>query len=308
MAFSRRSRRSSSRKTRRVRRRTSRSTGLTRRVPRSLGGLGKMRDVHHFKQIVDGGTITTGNFNGNVSQTTGACVMRLGDLPIYIQMAPNFEFARLNKCRIEFIPKYNMQLNQLTTGTAALATGSITGTFITAIDQIPIYTAASAGSTFTKANTWVDDGDENGSASYASFVQTSMTPNYVRGLQGAKETELYKKQVRSFYPAFYDTILTQAGNSFPGPSGIQSIGDPLPTGTATAVVTNGCVERRIKKWVSINNVTSGSTTALGPNGGPLYFGPVYALDVNVPGSTALVPMFDVRFHYSVSFKRYKGSL
>lgn len=201
-----------------------------------------------------------------------------------------------------------MQLNLLTSGSGAVASGSITGTLITAIDQVPVYSAASSGSTFFTALTWGNDNDEAGSATYASFVRTPLTPNYVRGLQGAKEKELYKKHVRSFYPAFYDTILTPAGNTFPGHSDITTIGAPLPTGTATAVVTNGCVERRIKRWVSIDNITSGSTSAQGGNAGPLYYGPIYALDVNVPGTTDGVPMFDVRLKYSISFKRFKGTL
>lgn len=299
-----------SRKTRRSRRPpSSKRSSFSRNRSFKRSRRSGERDVHHFKQLVDGGTITLPNpTSGNIREVTGACIMRLTDLPIYDQMAPNFEFARLNKCKIEFIPKYNMQMNQLTTGSGAVSTGSITGTMITAVDQIPIYTGATAGSVFVTATSWNNDGDELGSATYASFVQTSMTPNYVRSLQGAKEKELYKKQTISFYPAFYDYVMTPSGNTAPGQPAVTSISAPIPTVAAVAVTTNGCVERKIKKWISINNVTSGNVTALGINAGPLYYGPVYALDVNVPGSTGFVPLFDVRLTYSVSFKRYKGTV
>lgn len=284
MAFSRRAR--SSRKTRRPKRRT------RRRIPRSLGHLGKMKDIHHFKQTVNGGVISTHNATAG-TLTSGGCIIRLTDLPFFQQMGPNFEFARLNKCRVEFWPKANMQINQLTNGSGALATGSINGTFITALDQVPFYTAV--GIPYVNAPSWGNDGSNDTGVTSASFVQTGMSTDYIRGLQGSKEKELYKKHSISFYPAFYDYMMSGVGTG-----NITNVNNTLGV-----FDSNGCVERKIKKWVSINNIV-GSTPSISVNVGPLYFGPVYALDANVPGTTDGVPLYDVRFTYSISFKRVRG--
>lgn len=261
------------------------------------------KDVHHFRETINAGTIVipTG-ISENLS--TGAFIMRLSDFPAYQQLGPNFEFARLNKCTIEFIPKFNMQLQQSTVG-GGLSTLSASGTLVTAIDQVPIYSSGTAG--YVTASSWTIDSSSSSGVTGASAVSTTMTTSYVRGLQGSREKELYKRQKISFYPAFYDYVMTGMT-----PSGISItnvvnpiLGSTITTGTG--IGSNGCVERKIKKWISISNLTSATTDSTTTNLGPLYFGPVYALDVNNSG-VANVPLFDVRMSYSLSFKRLRANL
>lgn len=260
-----------------------------------------MSEVHHFTQRVNGGTIVL-PVGASVATTTGACIIRLTDLPIFLQMGKNFEFARLNKCTVEFWPKANMQLNQFTAA-GALNSFSPSGTFVTAIDQVPIYSAV-VGPTFgyAQAASWVNDASNDTNVTSASWVASGVTTSYIRGLQGAKEQELYKKRKMSFYPAFYDWVMTGEGSG-----DITNVTNTLPSTTSgQPFVSNGSVERKIKKWISINNINSQSA-AVTETRGPLYYGPMYAIDCNVDGTAAgSIPLFDIRFKYSISFKRYRG--
>lgn len=259
-----------------------------------------MSDTHHFKETVNAGVLfinpLTGGPSGSITagvgafNGTGVYAMQLTDFPIFQRFNGCFEFARLNKCTIEFIPKFNFQsnLNSLSS-TAATFSSSTTGTFITAIDQVPIGIAI--GTTATALN-WVNDSsNSSGTSSAAPYTSTTVTTGYVRGLQGSREKELYKKHTLSFFPAFYDYIVTGAG---PG------------------IVNGAGFQRMIKKWVCTNNLTGGgggSTNVVSGNG-PVYYGPVYALDVNgYPGGVTdniNLPLYDVRMRYSMSFKRLKG--
>lgn len=235
----------------------------------------------------------------------GVWVLRLSDFPIYQRFVNCYEFARLNKCKIEYIPKANMQLNQFTSSTE---TNSLSGTLITAIDQIPILTGSGTGTSpsLATAPTWENDGSNDSNITSPAPAECQQAScSYVRGLQGSREKELYKRQVQSFYPAFYTPLL-------------DNVVQPLTTAAATGVTLpsfslTGCYERNIKKWVNINSFqttnSAGTTTAIVANNGPLYYGPLYAIDVNVtPDATYNVPLFDVRFTYSISFKRLKGSI
>lgn len=258
-----------------------------------------MADTHHFKETVNagvlyinpstggpaGGNITTGvgAFNG-----TGVYAMQLTDFPIFQRMTGIFEFARLNKCVIEFIPKFNFQSNSNSLSTTAAAfSSSTTGTFLTALDQVPFNIAI--GTTATALN-WVNDSSNStGTTSATPYTSSSVTVGYVRGLQGSREKELYKKHTVSFYPAFYDYIVT--GN------GVNTI--------------NGVsYERKIKKWVTTGIQGTGGESLITTGVGPVYYGPVYAFDVNgYPGGVTdniNLPLFDVRMRYSMSFKRLKG--
>jgi len=259
-----------------------------------------MKDVHHFKQTISGGEFILPIASDNIT-STGGCIIRLTDLPFYQRMAPNFEFARLNKCTIEFWPKANMQLNQFTAA-GALSTFSPSGTLITAVDQVPFYSSTlSSGMAFVQSVIWAGDASDDSGITSASWVRVGMSTDYIRGLQGSREKELYKKHTISFYPAFYDYVMTGEGA---GP--ITGVSNLLPNTTDVNWGTNGCVERKIKKWVSINNLDSRANTAT-VNTGPLYFGPVAAIDCNVDGTGAsAIPLYDVRLKYSISFKRVRG--
>lgn len=222
---------------------------------------------------------------------TGVYVMQLTDFPIFQRLNGVFEFARLNKCTIEFIPKFNMTLNQnfLSGGTAAQFASSTTGTLITAIDQIPI-NGISIGSS-PKAVNWVNDSSNStGTSSAAPYRSDTVTPGYVRGLSGSREKELYKKHKISFYPAFYDYV----------------------QGSGNTGLSVNAFERRVKRWVCTNSL---GTAAAGNDpvtdgSGPLYYGPMYAFDVNAyagaVGDNINIALFDVRLKYSMSFMRMRG--
>jgi len=225
--------------------------------------------------------------------------MRLSDFPIYQRFVNCYEFARLNKVTITYWPKYNMQLNQETS--SGINGQSVTGTLITAMDQIPLVASYAGATTVTSAVTWISDSDVDSPVTlpFAAGCNT-VTPTYVRGLQGSHEAELYKKQSMTFQPAFYDYILD----------------NPIVNTTTQTFGSNasatGCFERKIRKWVNIvtlvqpdNTGESGTSIA---NNGPVYYGPVYALDINSQPDALAQSLFDVRMTYSMSFKRLKGSV
>jgi len=240
-----------------------------------------LSDTHHFKETVNGGVL-------GISSTTalggGVFIMQLTDFPIFQKFSTCFEFARLNKCTIHFIPKFNMQLNQLTFSTGVEATVSINGTIITAVDQVP-YDVVIGSSTV--AATWSNDSSNTtGTSSPTAYTSNIITPGYIRGLQGSKEMEIYKKRSISFMPCFFDYIMDG-----------QGLGD----------TDNPAFERKVKKWVATKYVGAGSGTVdVTPGHGPVYYGPVYCFDVNAPPSSGSQALYDIRFTYSMSFKRVTG--
>lgn len=276
-----------------------RKRSLRRRVPRSLGTLGRQSNAHHFKETINGGVLFINPSTGSASATaagaflgTGVYVMQLSDFPIFQRMNGIFEFCRLNKCTIEFIPKYNMQSNAnlFTAGTAAQFSSSTTGTFVTALDQIPVV-GITLGTSATAPN-WVNDSSNSSGTTVATPLQcNSVTVGYVRGIEGSKEKELYKKHRIAFNPAFYSQVLSN--------------------GTSAAQASTVCYQRQIKKWVTTGALEpGGSESRVVNNTGPYYYGPIYALDINAyAGSTSdniNIPLYDIRLTYSMSFKRLRG--
>lgn len=247
-----------------------------------------MSDTHHFKETVNAGVLGVNLSTPASLIGTGVYTLQLTDLPIFQRFQSCFEFARLNKCTIEFIPKYNMQLNQQPlAGVSATAVSSVSGTFITAIDQIPIDITIGTSS---PAINWLNDvSNSTGTTSATPYSSTVITPGYIRGLQGSKEKELYKAHRVTFTPAFYTPVLA---------------------GVAGGTFSTGAYTRQLKKWVTTQLLLAGSTDIpVGPTGnGPIYYGPVYAFDVNNAPSTdnISISMFDVRMKYSMSFKRLRG--
>jgi len=270
----------------RRRRSTKRTVSRVTRPRRSLGRLGKISDNHHFKETVNAGVLGIHNTSGDVTGT-GVWVMQLTDFPIFQRFNECFEFCRLNKCTIEFIPKFNMQLYQTPQVAASVPSTSITGTLITAIDQVPFNVVV--GTTATAPNWTNDSSNTTGTTSAAPYASASVTPGYVRGLQGSREKELYKKHTLTFMPAFYDYLVT--GGGFNTLSGVS-------------------YERKVKKWVTTHRLEPSTDSPVTNGVGPIYYGPVYAFDVNefyaTTGSPSFVALYDVRMRYSMSFKRLRG--
>lgn len=239
-----------------------------------------MSDTHHFKETVNGGIlgINAGNRTGS-----GVWVFQLSDFPIFQRFNQCFEFARLNKITIEYWPKFNMQLNQNVAGTI---NQSISGTLITALDQIPFNVIV--GTTGAAPN-WVADGsDTSGTSSATPYESPSITPGYARGIQNSREKELYVKRTQTFDPAFYDYVVS---------------GDGIGNISGAAAF-----ERKIKKWVTTSyQTTTGTGLVTSGGNGPLYYGPIYCFDVNAgyPAS-ATVELYDIKLKYSMSFRRLKG--
>lgn len=183
-----------------------------------------------------------------------------------------------------------MQLNfatNLAAGGASTYSSSMSGTLITAIDQVPL---VSTSGTIATANTWVNDNSNDTGVTFPFAAAASqLTPSYVRGIQNAREKELYKKHSISFYPAFYDYVVNNPVN----------IGTP-----ASQNIDNGIYQRVIKKWVNCRTLETASS--LNPNNGPVFYGPVYAVDINQDPSIQITALYDIRMSYSVSFKRLRG--
>lgn len=303
MPASRRTRRSSSSKSRR-----SHKSRLGRRSYRKFHSrLRKTKsDIYHYKETINGGTLVVGSGYNQTTTAGGVWIMRLSDFPIFQRFVDCYEFARLNKCTIDYIPKSNMQTNLSVAAGASAPVQSLTGTLITAIDQIPLFVGPNqGGGTISTAITWENDGSNDANISSPGPAACSQTTcSYVRGLQNSRERELYKRQRISFYPAFYTPVLDSA------------IAQNAESGSVFPLnySSTGCFERNIKKWVNINSFQTsnggGTSTNIVASPGPLYYGPIYALDLN--GIPAMTPsnfeLFDVRFTYSISFKRLKGSV
>lgn len=271
-----------SKKTKRVRK--TRKSSI-HRSPSSKG-------VHTFTGETSAGQLVIPSGNTTLYQSA-VWVIRLPNIPIFATMGINFEFCRLNKFSISYLPKSNMQTNLPFLPSSGVNTQgtSITGTLITAIDQVPIAGVSTLSST---ATCWISDATETNVTLAAPYSFTSAAYNqpgvdYVRGIEKGRETELYKKVKQSFYPAFYSSIVDMAQNNPPS--------------------TGLCFERRIKKWINCTTITGSSQTSPILNAGPFYWGPMFALCVNQPsymGSSETFPLFDVRMKYSISFKRVRG--
>lgn len=264
----------------------SRKTSIPRH-PRNKG-LGK--DTYHFHETVSAGQLVIPTGATSPFVQSAVWIMRLPNFPAYTTLGASFEFVRLNRCTISYWPKANMQLNQFS---ATGGSQSISGTLIYGVDQVPLIGTMATAS---PASSWVTDGTGNTNVTLATpytfqgATSSSSGLSYVRGLQNSKEVEMYKKVSQTFYPAFYDLIV-----------------DVFPTSSA-AGSGGSCFNRVMRKWVNctvLSNTGAGTLTSL--NTGPIYYGPVYALDVNnIPATVTNFPIYDVRMTYSMSFKRLRG--
>lgn len=263
-----------------------------------------MSDVHHFKGIVNAGVLSwiAGSATAaTLAQIAGVYVFRLDDLPIFEQFAEGFEFVRINRCRMEFMPRYNMSnlpIGAVSTTDTVTASGQLP-TFITGYDEVPLVVGSGVGGDLATSGTWSSQtGDDANVAEMKAYgCQGGITPSYIRGLQRSKETEIYKKHSVSFIPAFYDYAMTNA------------------TGEGNVTNGYGTYERRTKKWINCNvqlqTVSGASSTPVStatPAIGPDFYGPVYSF--SQPGTntstTSIVQLYDVKLHYSVSFRRVRG--
>jgi len=203
----------------------------------------------------------------------GLYIFKLSDLPIVGTgggLSNNFDFVRLNKCRMEFLPRASLQVQN----------NQSLVTFATGMDEVPMVNVTTTG---TPAPTWSAQGGDDATITEATaFTHPRVTIDYIRGMQNSKETETFKKHVVHFYPAFYNQVIANQTQSS----------------------TIGMFERNIRKWVNLNylNQSSGSEVqSLGPD----FYGPMYAFSNNVAVASD-APLYDVKLHYSVSFRRLKG--
>jgi len=287
MPKSRRSRKSSKKSKRSSR--TKRSRFNLHKSPREKG-------VHTFSGEISAGQLVIPSGVTTLYQSA-VWVIRLPNIPIFATMGMNFEFARLNKWSVSYLPKSNMQTNLPFLPSSGVNTQgtSITGTLITAIDQVPL---VGTNATASAATCWVTDATETNVTLAVPYTFTSAIGqpglDYVRGIERCRETELYTKVKTSFYPTFYSEVID------------------AQTSTTQGGNTGLCFERRIKKWINCTALSSPTGGVAGSpviNAGPWFYGPVFALCVNQPaymGASETFPLFDVRMKYSISFKRIRG--
>lgn len=237
----------------------------TRRVSKRRRS-GTLGDIHSFKGIINAGVLSDITA-GTSTHLGGQYVIRLTDLPIYTNFNDCFDFVRLNRCRMEFMPRLN------TTNTV----DQVPTTFITGVDEVPIVN----GGALVPAPTWgAQGGDDAGTTESEAYDHVRITPDYIRGMPNCKETEIYKKHVHSFIPTFYN---------------------PLIAGQANPATTTGIYAANRKKWINLNYLQSGGGEI--PVVGPDFYGPMYAFTNN---SAAAIQLYDVKLHYSISFRRPKG--
>jgi len=269
--------------------RSRRRNSFAGRIRRPIGTSGAGSDVHHFKGTLNAGILQLPWVTAAAASTHygGMYVFNLADLPIYTQQQDNFEFVRVNRFVMSFMPRYNESVNPSATG-ASTITGAnqqyYGQTFITAMDEIPV---SSGGTSYTNATqTWVTQNDEDsGVAEMVAVDNPNITPDYVRGLRGSKETELYKKHVVAFTPTYYVITQNFQGNTDSG----------FPTD----------YEQRKKRWLPTHAYIQGSGDL--QLTGPTFHGPIYAFTQLISASpTNPTQVYDVKVRWSVSFKRQRG--
>jgi len=229
---------------------------------------GRLGDVHSFKGIINAG-ILSALPAGTSTHLGGQYIFQLTDLPIYQNMNNCFDFVRVNSCRMEFLPRANMA--QINTETNV--------TFLTGLDEIPM-----VGTSSTVAPTWSAQGSEDaGVTESKAYDHVRITPDYVRGMQNSRETEAYKKHTRVFTPwHFINTV------------------DTITTGMSSGVQ----YQKQSRKWIALNYLDQTTGTEIA-SGGPDYYGPMYSFGAN-NGISSPTPLYDVKLHYSISFRRLKG--
>jgi len=228
--------------------------------------------IHTFKGILNGGTLVQPASGSAVTTWGGIYTVDMTNIPVYLSLGSSFEFARLNSLRFELLPRSNV--NQ----TSNAATTQTSGTIVVGVDEIPMSSTSGNASTWTTA-TSEDSGVTEAHAQACVFA----TPDYIRAMEGCREVEIYKKIVKSLIPATY-VATTLTGNSF----------------NQGALGTLSWLPMK-RKWFN-TQVFSSSAQA---QASPLFFGLMYAFsNANTGGSQ--IPIYDVRVHYSMSFKRVRG--
>lgn len=285
---------------------------VARRVPRSLGNLGRMSDTHHFKGTINAGVVRwlAQNFNVTNATDSGVFVMRLSDIPNYSTLSSLYEFVRVNRCTLEFMPRYNMTNlpgPAITNTAGTISTNALTSTtsttvprfptFVTGLDEVPLV-SNTATSDLQVADSWTSQGGDAGVVQEMQAYQANqvIAADYVRGLRGSKETEIYKKHKVSFIPTFYDYVVSSQE--------VTSSNNPRPA--------SGIFQAKKKQWLNCNyllQASSSTSTTEVESLGPDMFGPVYAFSSGGAGTgstNVYVELYDVKLHYSISTKRYKG--
>lgn len=233
----------------------------------------KISDIHTFKGIMNAGQL----FAIPTSTSThlgGQYISQLTDLPIIAAggaLSNSFDFVRLNKCKMEFMPKFNLNGGNLPVDAP---------TFLTGLDEVPIFRTTA----LTQASTWGTQADEDaGVTETKAYDHARITPDYIRGMQNSVETEIYKKHTVWFTPTFYDFTVN---NVIANPTGL------------TGSVYKPCK----KQWVNLNylnQATGSEVQATGPD----FYGPMYCFGTN---TATITQYYDVKLHYSVSFRRLRG--
>lgn len=263
-------------------RRSTSAKRSTRRTKRRSGTLG---DIHTFKGIVNAG-ILSGIPSTTSTHLGGQYIFHLADFPIIgsgTNLGESFDFVRLNKCKMEFMPRYNQATAP---NTAAGTTQAQSITFLTGLDELPIVFGTG---TFTHAPSWTSQASEDtGVTEATAFDHPAISPDYLRGMQNSKETEIYKKHVVHFTPVFYNYLVSAVGGNQ----------------TSSPTQTGGVFERQTKKWINLNYMSQIAGTEVA-SPGPDFYGPMYTFSNNIAG-TAITQYFDVKLHYSVSFRRLRG--
>lgn len=229
--------------------------------------------AHTFNGSINGGTLISPAVSSAINTWGGIYTLDMSALPIYITMVECFEFARLNKLTFEFLPRCNV--NQM--GTAS-STSQLMSTIVVGVDELPMSTTSGAASTWSGAVVSEDSGITEAKAQASVFI----TPDYVRGLENSKEVECYKKITKTLVPAWY-VVNSQVPTTF--------------NSSSTSGVT---FEPRKRTWfpTSINSSSAATT------GSPVFWGCMYAFTNSAASN--VIPLYDVRIHYSVSFKRIHG--
>lgn len=254
-----------------------------------------MSDTHHFKGTLNCGILQLPWVTGAAASTQygGQFVFRLSDLPIYVDEGGHYEFVRVNKMTIEFLPRYNQATLP---GAAEGQTGALQQyfgqTFITAFDEVPVI--AGTNGRILASQTWVSQNDEDaGVNEMEAWRNTTLTPDYVRGIKSSKETELYKKHSITFTPVYYVAAYNLAG-------------------AETSFFQEALeYEVRKKRWMPTNitiQQQAGPPDVTNAVDGPTFYGPMYSFTQLASASpTNPTQVFDVKVRYSVSFKRYRGT-
>lgn len=253
-------------------RKSSRRTGSKKMFPatssrkRKSSRRSKVK-IHTFNGTINGGILSVPAASTAITTWGGVYTLDMSVLPIFASLSDAFEFGRLNSLRFELLPRNNVT-------TIATNSGS---TIVVGVDEIPMTTSSGTASTWGAA-TSEDSGVTEARAQY----MVNITPDYVRGLEGSVECELYQKIVKKFVPAWY-VQQSQAPNNFNSSSGLAATYEP-----------------KKRCWFAINLTTS----TAGATASPVYWGLMYAFCATA--ASVQTPAYDVRIHYSVSFKRIRG--